>query len=169
MSLIAALKLYLVNIALAIAITYLLADSLIGQEAGAIGLLTLMVVVYAILWLISWIYSKTHFRKVYKVGALLWYFIKELVLASLKVAYDIVTPDFSLKPGMVAIPLSAKTDLEITLLANMVSLTPGTLSMAISEDRKIMYVHSLYITDGKASVIDEIKNGFERRILEITR
>ena len=169
MSLIASLKIYLINIVLAIAIAYLLADSLIEPEAGAIGLIALIIAIYIVLWLSSWFYSKTHFRKVYKVGALLGYFIKELVLASLKVAYDIVTPDFSLKPGMVAIPLSAKTDLEITLLANMVSLTPGTLSMAISEDRKTMYIHSLYITDGKKSVIDEIKGGFERRIIEITR
>src|SRR5690606_23960496 len=148
---------------------YFLVNSWIEGELGAVGLLALLFVVYAVLWLVSWFYSKSHFDKVYKIAALLWYFIKELFLASLKVAYDIITPDFLLKPGMVAFPLSAKTDLEITLLANMVSLTPGTLSMAISEDRKILYIHSLYVTNGRKSVIDEIKNGFEKRILEITR
>src|SRR5690606_28179816 len=99
MSLIVELKVYLLNIVLSIAITYFLSNSIIEGELGAIGLLALLLVVYAALWLVSWFYSKSHFHKVFKVAALLWYFIKELFLASLKVAYDIATPDFLLKPG----------------------------------------------------------------------
>lgn len=163
------LKVYLINVFLCVAVVFVIVNALPETQFGAIELLLLLFLVFFVLWSLSWFYSKSHFNKVFKTVALAWYFIKELILASLKVAYDIITPDFLLKPGIVAFPLSAKSDLEITLLANMVSLTPGTLSMSISEDRKILYIHSLYVTDGKESVINEIKNGFERRILEITR
>lgn len=163
------MKVYIVNIFLSVTIVFAITFAIPEWDYGGIVLLILLFIVYLILWLISWFYSKTHFVKVFKTAVLFVYFIKELIMASLKVAYDILTPKFLLKPGIVAFPLSAKTDLEITLLANMISLTPGTLSIAVSEDRKILYIHSLYITDGKKTVIDGIKGGFEKKILEITR
>lgn len=164
------MKTYLINILLAITIVYFISPYMPDWSYGIIGIFILLFLVYVVLWLLSWFYDKRHFKKVPKVAALFLYFLKELFFASLKVAYDIVTPKFLLRPGIIAYPLLAKTDLEITLLANMVSLTPGTLSMAVSEDRKTLYVHSLYIlNDDKEEVIATIKKGFERRILEITR
>jgi multicomponent Na+:H+ antiporter subunit E len=73
-----------------------------------------------------------------------------------------------MKPGIVEVPLEAKTSLEITLLANLISLTPGTLSLDVSDDRKVLYVHAMYIDD-KASFVKSIKNGFEKRLLAIMR
>lgn len=163
------MKVYIINIVLAVALVYILSSTAVDMQFGAMGVTALLLAVYGSLWLMSWFYDKTHFRKVVRVATLFVYFIKELIMASLKVAYDIVTPNFFLKPGIVAVPLAAKTDLEITLLANMISLTPGSLSIAVSEDRKTLYVHSLYGTDDKITLIEGIKTGFERRILEITR
>jgi multicomponent Na+:H+ antiporter subunit E len=68
----------------------------------------------------------------------------------------------------VRVPLDAESDLEITLLANLISLTPGTLSLDVSDDKKVLYVHSMYIED-KEEFIHGIKNGFERRLLELLR
>lgn len=164
------MRTFLINIFFAITLTYFLIRYLPEGDYGVIAILMTLIGIYIILWLISWVYDKNHFIKVPKIAGLFFYFLKELFFASLKVAYDIITPDFLLRPGVIAYPLLAKTDLEITLLANMISLTPGTISMAVSEDRKTLYVHSLYILDDdKEGVIATIKRGFERRILEITR
>ena len=73
-----------------------------------------------------------------------------------------------MKPGIVAIPLDAKTDLEITFLANLITLTPGTLSLDCSEDRKTLYIHSMYIDDLE-KFRAEIKNTLEKRLLEVMR
>ena len=83
-------------------------------------------------------------------------------------AYDVVTPKFYMTPGIVRVPLEAETNLEITLLANLITLTPGTLSLDVSDDRKVLYVHAMYLKD-KQAFIDDIKNGFEKRLLEILR
>lgn len=96
------------------------------------------------------------------------FFLWELVLSNLRVAYDVVTPRHHMKPGIVAIPLEAKTDAEITLLANLITLTPGTLSLDVSADRQFLYVHSMYIDDAEATR-RRIKHGFERRVLEVLR
>jgi multicomponent Na+:H+ antiporter subunit E len=107
-------------------------------------------------------------EKVQQVMSLALYFLWELVVANLRVAYDVLTPRQYARPGVVAIPLDARTDTEITLLANLITLTPGTLSIDVSHDRKELYVHALYIDDPD-EVRRQIKQGFERRVLEIMR
>ncbi|MBS0003316.1 MAG: Na+/H+ antiporter subunit E [Thioalkalivibrio sp.] len=95
------------------------------------------------------------------------YFIWELLLSNLKVAYDVLTPTHHMCPGVIAMPLEARTDGEITIVANLISLTPGTLSLDVSTDRKVLYIHVMYLVD-RDEVIRGIKS-FEARILEVLR
>lgn len=96
------------------------------------------------------------------------FFFGQLLLSSVRVAVDIVTPRHRARPGIVAVPLDAKTDTEITLLANFVSLTPGSLSLDVSDDRRTLFVHLMFLEDAETAR-REIKEGFERRILELLR
>jgi multicomponent Na+:H+ antiporter subunit E len=99
---------------------------------------------------------------------LLLYFLWELILSSFRVARDVLSLHPRIKPGIIGVPLDAKTDNEITLLACLITLTPGTLSLDVSDDRKTLYVHSMWVTDPE-SVRREIKDGFERHVLEFLR
>jgi multicomponent Na+:H+ antiporter subunit E len=129
-----------------------------------------LVVVYFLLWLLSFFYDKQHFRKMPRVVTLFFFFIKELLKANFRIAYDVITPTHHMAPGVVVYPLEAKTDLEITMLASLISLTPGSLTIDVSEDRKTLYFHSMYITgDDMEQIKADVRNGFEKRILEITR
>ncbi|MDX5436996.1 MAG: Na+/H+ antiporter subunit E [Pontibacter sp.] len=120
------------------------------------------------LWSTTWFYNKPYFRKMPKAISFAAYFLKELLIANLKIAYDIVTPRYHMQPTIIALPLSVKTDFEITLLACIITLTPGTLSIDVSSDRKVLYVHSLYIRHNDIENLKQyIKQGFERRILEL--
>jgi multicomponent Na+:H+ antiporter subunit E len=92
-------------------------------------------------------------------------FFKELALSAIKVAILVVQPKMKLKPGIFAFPLSVNRDFEITLLANLITLTPGTLSVDVSADRSMLYVHALDCSDPGAAKRD-IAQGFERRIKE---
>jgi len=122
------------------------------------------------LWLLMFFYNGEAFFKSLQIGLLVLFYLRQLVSASLRVAYEVVTPTNHMQPAMIAIPLEAKTDLEITLLANFVTLTPGTLSIDISEDRKTLYVHEVYVKSGDIEKVkQQIKGGFEKRILKITR
>lgn len=112
--------------------------------------------------------QKKYFVVIPRVISFVFYFLYELIKANIQVAYDVITPTFYMTPGIVCVPLDAKTDLEITLLANIISLTPGTLSLDVSDDRKVLYVHSMYIKD-KEEFITDIKIGFERKLLQIMR
>ena len=96
-----------------------------------------------------------------------FYFNGELIKSNLKVAYDVLTLTHHMRPAVIAFPLEAKTDGEITILANLISLTPGTLSLDVSSDRKVLYIHIMYF-DGDESARRSLRQ-FEQRVLEILR
>ncbi len=124
---------------------------------------------FLILWIIS---RKTDQNKYYKILpriiGFFFFFLWEMVKANIQVAIEVITPTHNMKPGIVSVPLDAKTDVEITFLANLITLTPGTLSLDVSTDRKVLYVHSMYVHN-KQEFINDIKNGFEKRLLAILR
>ncbi|MDQ7734371.1 Na+/H+ antiporter subunit E [Halomonas sp. SpR1] len=95
------------------------------------------------------------------------FFLKELIQANLRVAFDIVTPPWHMKPGVIAMPLSARTEMEITLVANLISLTPGTLSLDVSDDRKVLYIHAMFL-DNEEELRRNLKE-MEHRALELFR
>jgi multicomponent Na+:H+ antiporter subunit E len=107
-------------------------------------------------------------RRVRLSVGLLLYFLWELVMSNLRVAYEVMSPRYRISPGVVGITLDARTDVEIALLANLITLTPGTMSLDVSEDRRVLYVHSMYIDD-RDEFERSIKEGFERRVLEVLR
>ncbi len=96
------------------------------------------------------------------------YFIWELILANLRLAYDVLTPRHRMRPRVLALPLDTKTDGETTLLATLISLTPGTLSLDVSADRSMLYVHAMYASDPDA-VRRAIKKGLEKRVIDLIR
>jgi multicomponent Na+:H+ antiporter subunit E len=95
-------------------------------------------------------------------------FIYELVLSAWRVAVMVLSPRMDLKPGIIAYPLKVDRDFEITILANLITLTPGTLSVDVSDDRRILYVHAIDASDPEATKRD-IAEGFERKIMEAFR
>jgi multicomponent Na+:H+ antiporter subunit E len=120
-------------------------------------------------WIISYFINRSYFFKIPKLVAFIGYFIIESIKSNLWVAYDILTPKWHLNPAIVSIPLDIKTDFEINTLASLITLTPGTLSLEVSDDRKILYVHMMYVRDDDVeSARKDIKNGFEKRIIELT-
>ncbi|HSW67218.1 MAG TPA: Na+/H+ antiporter subunit E, partial [Bacteroidales bacterium] len=123
---------------------------------------------YLILWLINGSQNKTYFARIPRMLDFLATFIWQIVAGGVKIAWDIATPRHYMKPGIIAFPLSAKTDIEITLLANIITLTPGTMSIDVSGDRKILYVYAVYINN-EQKLIDSIKNSLEKKLLEAIR
>ncbi|MDQ7819158.1 MAG: Na+/H+ antiporter subunit E [Armatimonadota bacterium] len=125
---------------------------------------------HLVLWIVQRAVGPTssYFRKVRQVLGFAVFYLWELILANLRVAYDVVTPTHHMRPGTIAIPLDARTDVEITMVANLITLTPGTLSLDVSSDRRVLYIHAMYIDDVER-VRRRIKRGVERRVLEVLR
>lgn len=94
-------------------------------------------------------------------------YLWDLVAASAVVAWEIVTPTHAIRPGIVRVPLQARTDFEIALLSNMVSFTPGTLALGIERGRSALWVHALHMRTPE-DVREQVKR-LEARILWMVR
>ncbi|PXX89700.1 Na+/H+ antiporter subunit E [Marinobacter vulgaris] len=110
---------------------------------------------------------KGYSRRIPRVVAFLVFFIKELVKANVRVAYDVATPVWYMKPGVIAFRLEAHTDVEILFLSSVISLTPGTLSLDVSDDRQVLFIHAMFLQD-EEELRQDLRE-LERRILKILR
>lgn len=106
--------------------------------------------------------------RVWALVKLLFLFFVELVKSNIDVIKIILSPKLKNKTGIVAVETRLDSKLEITLLAGLISLTPGTISMDFSDNGKTIYIHSLDIPD-KEKMIEQIHNTFERAIMEVTK
>lgn len=126
---------------------------------------------FFILWMItrtSSVGEKSYFYRVPKIILFILHFFVEMIRANIEVAKEIVTPELNMTPGIIAYKHSLKTDFEITMLTNLIALTPGTMVLKISEDKKILYIHGLYLKD-REKFVYKIKNDLEKKLIEIVR
>lgn len=107
-------------------------------------------------------------RRITAAFTFLFFYCFSLLKTGFIIAWDILTVKDYSKPGFIHVPLEAKTDIEIALIANLITFSPGTMVMAISEDKKFMTVHVMFLESTEAA-IQEIKHDLERRVLEVLR
>jgi multicomponent Na+:H+ antiporter subunit E len=123
---------------------------------------------FLVLWLLQPLFGVPdgYFLRAYRVVRLILFFLYDLAVSSIRVAYDVLTPKDYSNPKILEMPLDVKSDIEILLVTNLISLTPGTLSLDVTPDRKTLIVHAMFADDPEA-VIASLKNGMERMVKEV--
>lgn len=153
---------FFVNVVLAFAWAAMTGDfSLVSLMTGA-------VLGFFALWLSAPLtgIDRLYFVRAYRIVRLALYFLYELTLSSLQVAWDVIRPFPKNRPAIVEMPLDVKSDLEILLVTNLISLTPGTLSVDVTPDRSTLLVHAMFADDHEAVVAD-LKAGLEHLVAEV--
>lgn len=112
--------------------------------------------------------GRLYLTRVWAVLSLTVLFLKELTLSSIQVLRIVLRPNMDIKPAIFEMETELKQDWEVTLLSALITLTPGTLVIGISDDQKRLYIHALDFKDIDKAV-SSIKNTFERAILEVSR
>jgi multicomponent Na+:H+ antiporter subunit E len=110
--------------------------------------------------------SSRYFTRVVHAVEFGLFFISALISANIRMAITVLSPRLVLRPAVVGVPLDLRSDAAITVLMNLITLTPGTLSLDVSSDRKVLFVHGLWVEDPD-KFRREIKQGFERRVKEL--
>ncbi|MFP3917843.1 Na+/H+ antiporter subunit E [Lysinibacillus telephonicus] len=112
--------------------------------------------------------TQFYLRRVTKIIYLILLFIKELISSSYSVMRYILTPKLEITPGIFTYKTSLKGEWEVTVLALLLTLTPGSVVMEVSEEGNLFYIHAMDIEQSKEEVIRSIGK-FEKAILEVTR
>ena len=155
--------LFLLNLILALTLA-----ALQGELSAAnlvIGFLVSAAVVYLFRRMF---FGPLYFRKVALGVTLVLVFIKELVKSNIAVLRVVLSPRLRVRSGVIAVPTELTNEVALTMLANMITLTPGTLTLDISPDRRYLYVHTLNLDDPE-DVKEEIRTAFEVYLRELSR
>jgi multicomponent Na+:H+ antiporter subunit E len=112
--------------------------------------------------------SRFYLLRVVAVINLLLIFMRELILSNIAILKVILKPKLDIRPGIFALETELTEDWEITVLSGLITLTPGTLVIDVSDDNRILYIHAMDIGDVDESV-SSIKNSFEKAIMEVSK
>lgn len=112
--------------------------------------------------------DRLYFEWLWAAIKLTFLFIKELTLSNIAVLRLVIKPKLDIQPRIFAMPTDLEKDWEITLLSSLITLTPGTIVVHVSDDQNILYVHAIDADDVQDAV-DSIKNSFEKAIKEVSR
>jgi len=156
------MNLFLLNLALAVVWaglwgSFTLTQLVIGFHVG-----------FVTLWVAQPLFGGTsgYYLRAYRVVKLALFFLYDLFVSSLQVAYDVLTPTDYSNPAILRMPLDVDSDIEILLVTNLISLTPGSLSLDVTPDRKTLIVHVMFADDPE-EVIAGLKSGMERLVKEV--
>ncbi|SOC42434.1 Na+/H+ antiporter subunit E [Ureibacillus acetophenoni] len=112
--------------------------------------------------------TKFYLRRVTKIILLILIFIREILSSSYVIMKQILTPKLKITPGIIKYDTKLRGDWELTTLALLLTLTPGSVVMEVSDDGEAIYIHAMDLEDSRESLIKQIDK-FERAIMEVTR
>ena len=112
--------------------------------------------------------TRFYLQRVFKIFKLILLFISELIQSSYFVLKLVLTPKLDITPGIFKYKTKLQGDWEVTALALLLTLTPGSVVMEVSEEGDEFYIHAMDIEQTKDSLIRSLGK-FERAIMEVTR
>lgn len=122
----------------------------------------------AILMMRRFFNGRLYLERVWAVMKLCILFLKELILANIAVVKVVLKPKLDMQPAFFKYETALTAEWELTLLSSLITLTPGTVVVHISDDNKYLYIHAIDAADIEETVAS-IRNSFERAILEVSR
>ncbi|KKK34079.1 MULTISPECIES: Na+/H+ antiporter subunit E [Salinicoccus] len=109
-----------------------------------------------------------YLRRVWRIVRLFFIFIIEMVKANIDVVKIVLSPKIDVHPGFYAYPCDLEEDWEVVLLSSLITLTPGTVVVAISDDHSTIYIHGVDMKSAEEE-IQNIKSAFENEIKEVAK
>lgn len=111
--------------------------------------------------------GRFYLRPLFKSISLAFIFIIELIKANIHVFKIVISKEINITPAFFAYPTELTKAWEISLLSQMITLTPGTVVVAVSDDQKTLYIHAIDFSNLEDE-IEGIRSSFEAAIKEVS-
>lgn len=112
--------------------------------------------------------TRFYLKRVWKIIKLILLFIQELILSTVSVLRWVLSPNLNITPGIFTYKTELKGDYQVTTLALLLTLTPGSVVMEVSEEGDVFYIHAMDLEEAKDSLLRSIGK-FEKAIQEVAR
>lgn len=105
-------------------------------------------------------------RVVHFIEFILFY-MSEVVKSNLRVAYDVLTPTHQMEPGILSVDVSDMSERQLLFMANLITMTPGTLGLCFSDDQCKLYIHAMYIDGNMEALSEELSSTYGKRVRRV--
>lgn len=102
----------------------------------------------------------------FKLIEFILFYMKELVASNIRVAFDVLTPTHHMKPAFIELPTEGLNDRQLIALSNLISMTPGTLSLDIRDDQSALMIHCMYAKEPE-KILDNLTENYLRRVRDV--
>lgn len=148
-----------------IAVVWMLLSSQVSATSFVIGYLIGVILIFMMRRFFP---ERFYTARLWAAFKLTLIFFRELALSNISVLRLVIRPKLDIHPMIFALPTDLKHNWEITLLSSLITLTPGTIVLNVSDDQRTLYIHAIDVDDVEEA-IDSIKNSFEKAIKEVSR
>lgn len=150
---------------LALAALWMFLSSNFSVASFIAGYLLGMLAVYM---LRNFLPGSFYLKRVKAIIVLVFIFIWQMILANIDVVKVVLSPKVDIRPGFFAYPCDLEDEWAVSLLSALITLTPGTIVVAISDDHNTLYIHGLNVEDSETEIAS-IKDSFEQAIKEVKK
>lgn len=156
---------FLLNLFIAFLWVLLKDENVLHIQTVVTGFMIGIVIVYTMRRFFG---GEFYLRRVFAIFKLILIFISELTMSSIVVIKHIISPTITIEPGIFTYETALKSDWEVTTLALLLTLTPGSVVMEVNEEGNVFYIHAMDIKRYKGDLENSLQN-FEQAIMEVTR
>jgi multicomponent Na+:H+ antiporter subunit E len=105
--------------------------------------------------------------RILRIFEFLVFYLKEIVLSNVRIAHDVLTPRHRMKPGIIYVEVGDLSEKQLASMANLITMTPGTLGMYVSESRQRLYIHSMYMDKDADAMGADLAREYGRRVRNV--
>lgn len=106
-------------------------------------------------------------RRLFSIASFLLFYIKEVVVANLRVAHDVLTPRHHMTPSILSVNVTGMSERQLLFMANLITMTPGTLGLSFSQDYTTLYIHAMYVDSDVQTLSQELENTYGKRVRSV--
>jgi len=105
--------------------------------------------------------------RLFRILEFLCFYLKEIVVSNLRIAHDVLTPRHRMKPGILSVEVDDLEESQLAAMANLITMTPGTLGVYVSRDRRLLYIHSMYMDRDADTMGKELARDYGGRVKRV--
>lgn len=106
-------------------------------------------------------------KRFFSILGFLAFYIGDVIKSNFRIAHDVLTPKNYMKPGIIAVDVTGMTERQLIFMANLITMTPGTLCLWVSEDHNTLYIHCMYVDGSPEEAARALEDSYGRRVRNV--
>lgn len=98
---------------------------------------------------------------------LFFFFVIDVIRSTIRVASEVLTPGFQMQPAIIRVDVTGMSDRQLFFMMNMITMTPGSMGIGLSDDRSALYLHIMYLEGSLTEVRESFEQSYGKKVRRV--